>query len=289
MNYEKGESLIELLIAVGIFLISISISIFFLLDSYISGRLASEITIANFLAEEGMEAVKSIRDNNWLDLLTGNHGLTISENHWIFQGPEEDLSDQLQKGKRVIGIEDIDSDRKKITSRVIWQFTEERTEEVRLVSYLTNWQKISPIEIRKPTAHTDPAQKTISPENAYDYPDGNTFSTTRYDISRDPSIILHNWETSTKTYTSLVLKYRYQADEATDDRYAISYSTTGCNGEFTDLISLTSTAAPDTILSTELSSTQDLIQLCLKIYTEKIRAADKKNLYTKDVWTEGTY
>jgi len=143
MRSEKGQSLIELIVAIGIFTIVISGLIFFLLNSYIAGRLASEITIADFLAQEGLEAVRSIRDNSWSDLTAGNYGLAIFGGHWIFQGTSEDISSQLKEGTRIITVENIDSNRKKITSIVSWQFNGGRTEEAKLVTYLTNWQKIS--------------------------------------------------------------------------------------------------------------------------------------------------
>ena len=138
----KGQSLLELIIAIGIFVAVIGGLSFFIFDNYISGRLSYEITQANFLAEEGIEAIKSIRDNNFGDLTVGNHGLTISNGHWILQGTEEDLSSQITAGRRVNEIENIDQDRKKITTKVTWQFLESRTEEVKLVTYLTNWSKI---------------------------------------------------------------------------------------------------------------------------------------------------
>lgn len=139
----KGQSLVELLVAIGIFVIVIAGLIFLVLDSYITGRLASEITVANFLTEEGIEAVRSIRDNNFADLTAGSHGLVISGGHWIFQGTSEDISGELRAGTRIITIEDAGIDRKKITSQINWQFSEGRTEEVKLVTYLTNWQKVS--------------------------------------------------------------------------------------------------------------------------------------------------
>lgn len=142
-KYSKGQSLLELIISIGIFVAVIASLVFFVFDSYLSNRLSNEMTKANFLAEEGLEAAKSIRDNNFSDLLAGSHGLIISNGHWIFQGTEEDISSQLNSGKRVVLIENIDSNRKKITSSVNWNFTENRPEEVRLVSYLTNWQIVS--------------------------------------------------------------------------------------------------------------------------------------------------
>jgi hypothetical protein len=139
----RGQSLIELIIAIGIFVFVISALSFLILDSYISGRLATEITKADFLAQEGLEAARSIRDNSWSDLTSGNHGLAISGGHWTFQGTSEDISSQLKGGTRIITVENIDPNRKKISSIVDWQFYGGRIEEAKLVTYLTNWQKIS--------------------------------------------------------------------------------------------------------------------------------------------------
>lgn len=144
MNYEKGQSLIELLIATAVFVIVVSSLAFFILNSYVSGRFAQEITIANSLAEEGLEAARSIRDNDWTNLNPGEHGLALSENNWAFQGNQEDISNQLGEGVRKIIIEDIGLDRKKITSKVTWQFSETRFQEIQLVTYLTNWAKLTP-------------------------------------------------------------------------------------------------------------------------------------------------
>lgn len=137
-----GQSLVELIIAMGIIVLVISSVAFLVIDSYASGRLSKEITQANFLAEEGMEAIRSIRDNSWGDLSPGTYGLAISGNNWILQGSQEDISSQLNQGVRTIIIEEIDPDRKKIISQVDWKFVEARPQRVQLITYLTNWQKI---------------------------------------------------------------------------------------------------------------------------------------------------
>ena len=144
-KYSKGQSLLELIISVGIFVAVIASLVFFVLDSYLGNRLSQDMTKADFLAEEGLEAAKSIRDNNFSDLLAGSHGLIISSGHWIFQGIEDDLNSQLNGGKRVVVIENdpLDQNIKKITSTVTWDFTENRPEEIKLISFLTNWQKIT--------------------------------------------------------------------------------------------------------------------------------------------------
>jgi prepilin-type N-terminal cleavage/methylation domain-containing protein len=143
----RGQTLIELLVAIAIFVIAVSGLAYFILDSYASGRLAEEIIIANFLAEEGLEATRSIRDNDWSTLNTGEYGLVISGNKWIFSGTEEDISGLLGRGTRKIIIEELspaDPDRKKITSRISWEFTPARLQNVQLVTYFTNFAKTNP-------------------------------------------------------------------------------------------------------------------------------------------------
>ena len=138
-----GQSLVELIIAMGIIVLVISSVAFLVIDSYVSGRLSKETTQANFLAEEGMEAIRSIRDNSWDDISPGTYGLALSGSNWILQGSQEDVSFQLNEGIRIITIEEIDLDRKKITSQVDWKFIETRPQQVQLITYLTNWQKIA--------------------------------------------------------------------------------------------------------------------------------------------------
>lgn len=139
----KGQSILELLIAMGVFIISFSGIVFLILDGYASSLLAQEMNIANFLAEEGIEAAKSIRDNSWSDLTIGEHGLATSGNKWVFQGSEENLSNYLNEGKRKIIVESIDSNRKEIISRVAWSFSKQRPEKVEFVTYLTNWLSLT--------------------------------------------------------------------------------------------------------------------------------------------------
>ena len=288
-NLEQGQSLIELIIAIALFatvLLGLSLFIF---DSYNASRLALDMTKADFLAEEGLEVAKSIRDNKFSDLSAGSHGLLISNSHWIFQGVEEDLASQLNEGKRVIEVENdpIDQNIKKITSTITWKFTENRSEEVKLISYLTNWQK--GLEVRKPTARTDSGNHTTNDTWAYDSPDGTTFATTRYNFTADPSITFHTWQVPTQVYTSLVLKYRYHADGGANGRYAVAYALDGCSGTFNDLIALTSSAAPDRTISVDLPSSQNLSSLCIKVYTQRISGGSARNLYSRDIWIEGTY
>ncbi len=288
MKGNLGQSSIELLVALGIFGVLAGTLSFFILDSYTTGRLANEIMIANFLAEEGMEATRSIRDNKWDDLSVGNHGLVISADKWIFQGSWEDISDFLREGTRILTIEDIDTDRKKITCQVFWKFTEQRPQQIQLVTYLTNWQKVSGPEILRPTAFIDSAQDTINPEMGFDEANGTTWAQTSYGVAADPSIVFHAWQTTTNTYKNLTLKYRYHAATGTDDTYSIAYSTDG-GTSWADLIPPTSEGVADTTVSIGLLPDQDLSQLQVKIYTQKVKGTDKQSIFTGDIWTEGIF
>jgi len=135
----KGQSIIELLIAMGVFIISFSGIVFLILESYASGLLAQEMNIANFLAKEGIEAAKSIRDNSWNNLAIGEHGLATSADGWVFQGSEENFSNYLNQGKRKIIVQSIDPNKKAVISSVAWSFSKQRPEKIELITYLTNW------------------------------------------------------------------------------------------------------------------------------------------------------
>lgn len=136
----RGQSILELLIAAGIFAVLLSVVSVTLIDGYVSTLAAEQNSTALPLAEEGLEAARSIRDSNWDDLVIGNHGLAVSSSRWIFQGTEEDLSAKLNQGKRIVIVEDAGADRKLVRSRVLWR-TGSRDNQIELVTYLHNWQK----------------------------------------------------------------------------------------------------------------------------------------------------
>ncbi|KPJ55097.1 hypothetical protein AMJ47_01055 [Parcubacteria bacterium DG_72] len=121
---QKGQSMIELLVAMGIFVIVAATIAFLVVDSYISSRAGEERTKAAFLAEQGLEQARLTRNNNWDDLVS--------------LAPET-----IEKFTRTVTVENIDSDRKKVTSQVTWQLTQTRPQEVSLITYLTNWSKPS--------------------------------------------------------------------------------------------------------------------------------------------------
>lgn len=143
----KGQSLIELLIALGIFVSMAGVIVFILLNSYVSGLRGFENSKALFLAQEGLEAVRSIRNNDWNALAAGSHGLDFTDSEWLFSGTEENIS-SLKEGVRQLIVENIGADRKKITSKITWKSLQNITQAISLASNFANWQ--SPAEWASP-------------------------------------------------------------------------------------------------------------------------------------------
>lgn len=151
MNKKQGQSVIEVIIAVSLFVIITVSSVVTLLGSFSTTRLASEETQATYYAVEGLEAVQSIRNQNWDNLMNGDYGLSSSGNVWSFSG----ASDVNGKFTRVISISDVERDGsgnivssggtvdpeiKNIVSTITWSFTPSRNNTVSSTTYLTNWQ-----------------------------------------------------------------------------------------------------------------------------------------------------
>lgn len=134
---QNGQSLVELLLAVGVFMISVATIGVLVLDAYVSSRQGVERTQAVLLAREGLEATRSIRDADFDNLTAGTHGIALSGGHWTFSG----TSDIQDRFTRQIIITDIDADTRRVQSKVSWQISEVRRGSVVLIGYLTDWSQ----------------------------------------------------------------------------------------------------------------------------------------------------
>ncbi|MBL1434246.1 hypothetical protein COB87_001590 [Candidatus Wolfebacteria bacterium] len=132
----QGFFLVEALLATSLFALIITGFVGAFLYGQESTMLSGNRAQAVFLAEEGLEAVRNIRDDNFSNLTDGNHGITISGNEWVFAGTT-DVQDIFT---RQIEIGTIDTDRKIATSTVLWQQNQQRQGSVSLVAYFNNWQ-----------------------------------------------------------------------------------------------------------------------------------------------------
>ncbi len=150
-NLKKGFSIVEVLLAMAIFTI-FATGIFYLsLDTIQRDTKINLNTEALLYAKEGIEAVRNIRDKDYLLLTNGDYGLYLNAGNWEFIAAPEDINGFYE---RTITIEDVyrnelgeidtegtylDPETKKITSEVVWYQKGIIPKSVSLVTYLSNW------------------------------------------------------------------------------------------------------------------------------------------------------
>jgi len=139
-NVQQGFSLVEVILSSAVFVLLVTALVGAYLYGQESTALAGNRARANMLAEEGLEAVRNIRDADFANLTDGTYGLATGSNQWDLSG----LSDVTGIFTRQITISSIDSSRKQISCTVSWQQNSQRAGAVTAVSQMTNWQESAP-------------------------------------------------------------------------------------------------------------------------------------------------
>lgn len=132
---QRGFSLVEVMLSTSVFVLLVTA----LVGAYLYGQeatmLAGNRTRATLLAEEGLEAVRNIRDAGFTNLTDGTHGLTTTGNQWNLSG----TSDVADIFTRQVIISSVDAKRKSVTANVTWQQNPQRTGLVSVINRTTNW------------------------------------------------------------------------------------------------------------------------------------------------------
>src|SRR5579859_5231871 len=93
---EQGFSIIEVILAAAIFVTFATGAIVAIISAINTNRLGSEVTIANQYNAEGMEAVRSIKNQSWPTFFSksdaGNQGVVVSGGVWTFSGTSNILA-----------------------------------------------------------------------------------------------------------------------------------------------------------------------------------------------------
>jgi type II secretory pathway pseudopilin PulG len=144
--FKKSFSLIEILLAIGIFCLIASFFIFLIISSYQINEQARDLTIATHLAEEGIEALRLIRDINFQELGSNPYSycLAMENNRWVLKKiPGKDCLEEVKLNNKIfyrqIYISSISSTKRKVVSLVSWKTKSGLKREVRLFSRITNW------------------------------------------------------------------------------------------------------------------------------------------------------
>ncbi len=146
----RGASIIEILLAVAIFGALAAGLLVFVWEPMTASGSASEWNRAVFLAEEGLEAARSIRSGGWTHLTEGPHGIAKPGGVWQFSG----TSDTSDGFTRVVTVGMVERDAngnivdsgglpdprtKLVTSTVSWGSLFGGTKSLDFSAYITNW------------------------------------------------------------------------------------------------------------------------------------------------------
>lgn len=136
MLTQKGQSFIEVLVAMGIFsMVSLSAFLVFFGGQSLSVD-SQNAQIAGDYATEGSEAARTIRDRNWTELSDGSHGIVSLNDQWYFSSSTSDSKDIFT---RTIAISTVDSNTKRATTTITWQISPLRIQTIEFVELLTSW------------------------------------------------------------------------------------------------------------------------------------------------------
>lgn len=143
-NKKLGASIVEVIIAIAIFTL-VAPSIILMISGSHTGALRGESNLeATGLAQQGVEAVRAIRDYSWEDVTEGVHGLTSTGGYWELTGtPDEDLLDKYQ---RTITVNSLSSYKKEVIVEIGWELMEGLDQTVVMTTRLTNWKVLSWIQ-----------------------------------------------------------------------------------------------------------------------------------------------
>ena len=131
---QSGFSVVELLLAVAVFGFLAMAVIGALVYGRASTAGSGDRVRANALAEEGVEAVRNIRDAGYANISDGTYGLVQSGNVWTLSGAA-DTSDIYN---RSVTVSSDGANRKNVVSTVSWAGAQ-GTGSTSVVGRLTNW------------------------------------------------------------------------------------------------------------------------------------------------------
>lgn len=174
MTITSGFSLVEALLSISLFAISVT----FLVGAIVYGQSVIQTSTqrarASFLAEEGLEALRNMRDASFSNLTDGTFGVGVIGNQWALSGAQ-DVNGIFT---RRVTIAPIDAYTKQITSVVTWTQNLQRNGTSTAVTYLTDWQRAGGTQASFTAANASNAALTNGGQNLTGITLRNTGSST---------------------------------------------------------------------------------------------------------------
>ncbi len=150
-----GQSILEIVVALGIFVIIIAALTSLVLGSFTLLERSSQLTRAEGLVQEGVEAVRSIQDRAWNELIYSRSAVATSSNQWGLAG--EGTTEQVGSFSRTIDFLSVYRDSngnivsatssgayldvlsKQVVVNISWEIREGASSTLARTTYFTNW------------------------------------------------------------------------------------------------------------------------------------------------------
>lgn len=140
MQKQRGFLLVDVILGVVLFSLVVSAIIGTLIFSQQSRFSASQRQRALDIAEEGLEAVRNMRDESYTAITLGDNGLSTTSARWDVSGTSDVVEGVFT---RKVTISQISNTRRNVVSTVTWNVTEGNQAQVSLFSRLTNWRRLT--------------------------------------------------------------------------------------------------------------------------------------------------
>jgi hypothetical protein len=153
MKYNRGQSILEVIVAMAIFALIGAAMATLSVGGFTALEQGGESTQASALAEEGIGAVRAIRDRAWNENTFSTSSVSVSGSRWIFDG--ENTTETIGQFTRTISYDNVcrdasndittcpgnytDVHTKLVTSEVSWTIRPGVTNSVTRTAYLSNW------------------------------------------------------------------------------------------------------------------------------------------------------
>lgn len=136
---KPGFTLVEVILAIAVLALIMTVLAGALAYGQIGSSASGDASRALKLADEGLNAVRNMRDESFGNVTAGNHGLAIVSNQWAFSG----TSDVNGDFTRVVNVVDLTADEKEVTVTVSWN-DNGIPKSVQLQTRLNTWPFITP-------------------------------------------------------------------------------------------------------------------------------------------------
>lgn len=138
-----GASLVEVLLAVALFSILVIGVGGGLIAGNQSATMSGQHTRATFLADEAIEAIRSIKDADFSALAPGTYRLESSGNMWHLVATTPSSPETVEIYSRYIDVASIDANTVEATATVSWPRSAAKDTSVSLTTRFTNWVRAS--------------------------------------------------------------------------------------------------------------------------------------------------